>query len=113
MFVLPACNGVPLVPGCEAGAARWSPSRDGASCFLLRMSDKQRPLEPTEPERFGRVPTDEEPDPAPEAERPSARDLPSERGATVEPAGRDNIREGKVKGLMGGPHPSQGQGQGG
>lgn len=66
-----------------------------------------------EPETVGRLPTDEEPDPGPEAERPSAGDLPSEPGATAEPVGRDNIREGRVKGLMGGPHPSQGQGQGG
>jgi len=36
-----------------------------------------------------------------------------DRGGTGEPVGRDNIREGRVGGVLGGPHPSQGQGQGG
>ena len=30
-----------------------------------------------------------------------------------QPVGRDNIREGKVRGVMGGPNQSQGSGQGG
>jgi hypothetical protein len=34
-------------------------------------------------------------------------------GAAREPVGNDNIREGRVGGVMGGPHQSMGQGQGG
>jgi len=31
----------------------------------------------------------------------------------LEPAGDETIREGRAGGILGGPHPSQGQGQGG
>jgi hypothetical protein len=34
-------------------------------------------------------------------------------GEPAEPVGNDNIREGRVGGVMGGPRQSQGQGQGG
>ena len=34
-------------------------------------------------------------------------------GAASEPVGNDNIRDGTVGGVMGGPHQSMGQGQGG
>lgn len=34
-------------------------------------------------------------------------------GAATEPVGNDNIREGRVKGVMGSPHATNGQGQGG
>jgi hypothetical protein len=34
-------------------------------------------------------------------------------GIAREPVGNDNIREGRVGGVMGPPHASQGQGQGG
>jgi len=34
-------------------------------------------------------------------------------GAATEPVGNDNIREGRVGGVMGGPRQQQGQGQGG
>ena len=69
--------------------------------------------EPTGAERDGTVPSFEEPDPAPESEVPSRDDTVSQIGATEAPVGRDNIRERRVDGLIGGPHPSQGQGQGG
>ena len=36
-----------------------------------------------------------------------------EGGPPGEPVGNDNIRDGTVRGIMGGPHQSQGQGQGG
>jgi hypothetical protein len=62
-------------------------------------------------------PSEAEPDPAPEAERPTAAEAETnegdDRGGTGEPAGRDNIRDGRVGGVMGGPHPQGGQGQGG
>jgi hypothetical protein len=34
-------------------------------------------------------------------------------GAAREPVGNDNIREGRVGGVMGSPHATNGQGQGG
>jgi hypothetical protein len=61
----------------------------------------------------GQLPDHDNPDPAPEAERPTTHERPDEPGATGEPVGNDNIREGRVQGLMGPPHGSQGQGQGG
>lgn len=64
-----------------------------------------------------RLPTPEEPDPAPEAEAPTTAEVETnegvDRGGTGEPVGRDNIREGRVGGVQGGPHPQGGQGQGG
>ena len=63
------------------------------------------------------VPTEEDPDPAPEQERATAAEVETNEGEDVggtgAPVGRDNIREGRVGGIMGGPHQSQGQGQGG
>jgi hypothetical protein len=62
-------------------------------------------------------PTEAQPDPAPERERATAAEAETsegaDRGGTGEPVGRDNIREGRVDGVMGGPHQQQGQGQGG
>ena len=60
-----------------------------------------------------RRPTPENPDPAPELEDPTVAEEPDEPGAGRQPVGADNIREGRVRGLMGGSHPQQGQGQGG
>ena len=64
-----------------------------------------------------RLPDETEPDPAPELERASAAEADTsdaaDRGGTGEPVGRDNIREGRVEGVLGGRHQSQGQGQGG
>jgi hypothetical protein len=64
-----------------------------------------------------RLPDENEPDPAPERERPTAAEVETatgrDRGGTGEPVGGDNIREGRVDGLLGGAHQSQGQGQGG
>ena len=70
-------------------------------------------FEPSE----GPFPSEADPAPAPERERPTTAEAETnegvDKGGTGEPVGRDNIREGRVDGLMGGPHQSQGQGQGG
>jgi hypothetical protein len=64
-----------------------------------------------------KFPTESDPDPAPERERATAADVETNEGedlgGTGDPVGRDNIREGRVGGLMGGKHQQQGQGQGG
>jgi hypothetical protein len=71
--------------------------------------------EPLEPD--ARLPHESEPDPATEPGRATAAEgttsRRAERGGTDEPVGPDNIREGRVGGVMGGPHQQQGQGQGG
>jgi hypothetical protein len=73
---------------------------------------------PNHPSRAS-FPSDADPDPAPERERTTAAepgagdDDERDRGGTGEPVGRDNIRDGRVEGVMGGPHQQQGQGQGG
>jgi hypothetical protein len=63
------------------------------------------------------LPDEVDPDPAPQREAPTAPEPATtegvERGGTGEPVGRDNIRAGQVGGVQGGPHPAQGQGQGG
>ena len=63
------------------------------------------------------LPSEEDPDPAPEQERATAAEVETNEGEDVggtgAPVGRDNIRDGRVGGIMGGPHQSQGQGQGG
>ncbi|MFL5757834.1 MAG: hypothetical protein ACJ77N_16270 [Chloroflexota bacterium] len=65
---------------------------------------------PPEP---GTVPSSEEPDPAPEREVDARADTDErDRGGTGEPVGEDNIREGRVDGIIGPSHQSQGQGQG-
>lgn len=73
----------------------------------------EQPLHPSE----ANLPTEADPDPAPERERPTTAEAETnegdDRGGTGEPVGADNIREGKVGGVMGGPHQQQGQGQGG
>lgn len=46
--------------------------------------------------------------PEPADDKPSA-----ELGPDGQPVGRDNIREGTVRGTMGGPHQQEGEGQGG
>ena len=69
-------------------------------------------LEPDSP-----LPDESEADRAPEREQPTAAEATTseaaDRGGTGEPVGADNIREGRVGGVMGGPHQQQGQGQGG
>jgi hypothetical protein len=56
-------------------------------------------------------------DPGAETEpnRPTAPDPSAELspGDPTEPVGSDNIRDGRVGGVMGGPRQQQGQGQGG
>jgi hypothetical protein len=78
------------------------------------MNDQRTPGSPA---AASRLPDEAEPDPAPERERPTAAEATTsegaDRGGTGEQVGRDNIREGRVGGVMGGPHQQQGQGQGG
>ena len=66
------------------------------------------------PPEDGVVPSEAEPDPAPEQDldRSPATD-PLDRGGTGQPVGADNIREGRVDGVMVPPGSTQGQGQGG
>jgi hypothetical protein len=68
-------------------------------------------------EHDARLPDETNPDPAPERERPTTAEVETnegvDRGGSGEPVGRDNIREGRVGGIMGGPHQQGGQGQGG
>ena len=62
-------------------------------------------------------PSDEDPAPVPERERPTVDEVETnegvDRGGTGEPVGRDNISEGRVGGTMGGAHQQGGEGQGG
>jgi hypothetical protein len=60
-----------------------------------------------------RSPNPDNADPAPQGEAPTTHEPADEPGAVAEPVGNDNIREGRVQGLMGTPHGTQGQGQGG
>ena len=73
----------------------------------------ENPLHPSE----AAFPSEDDPAPAPERERPTAAEVETNEGVDVGgtggPVGRDNIREGRVGGLMGGAHQQQGQGQGG
>jgi hypothetical protein len=68
----------------------------------------------------GRVPQREPDMRDPEAQRAPGADTPGDEviamdaaGAGYEAVGTDNIREGRVAGVMGTPHASRGQGQGG
>ena len=74
-----------------------------------------RPMRGDEP--GSRLPDESDPDPAPEHERATVAEVTTsegkDRGGTGEPVGRDNIRDGRVGGVMGGPHQQGGQGQGG
>jgi hypothetical protein len=66
------------------------------------------------PDDAGVIPSDGEPDPAPEAEVESTERLEGvDRGGTGEPVGADNIREGRVRGTMVPSSSSEGEGQGG
>ena len=91
--------------------------------------DPETPEDPGQPRQPGERPPFEE---DPEAQRaPGAEDenpgggppmraaadddviLLDAPGVEHEPVGNDNIREGRVGGVMGSPHASNGQGQGG
>jgi hypothetical protein len=82
----------------------------------MNEPEKTSPNIPSD-EPGSQVPDESEPDPAPEHERPTTAEVTTaegiDRGGTGEPVGRDNIRDGRVGGVMGGPHQQQGQGQGG
>lgn len=65
---------------------------------------------PPEP---GTVPHPGEPDPAPERDEDPGIEDPRDRGGTGQPVGADNIREGRVGGVMAPPGSTHGQGQGG
>ena len=73
------------------------------------MTD-QHDRTPAEPLQSGSPPTQPT---EPVAETPMPPSATDEGGPPGEPVGNDNIREGTVRGIMGGPHQSQGQGQGG
>lgn len=77
----------------------------------MTAHDDQRPAIPAEP---GELPSTDNPDPAPERDQDAApATAERDRGGTGEPVGADNIREGRVGGVMGGARQQQGQGQGG
>ena len=71
--------------------------RDAGAAQTTQATQPTQPIQPTEPDAETTMP-------------PSATD---EGGPPGEPVGNDNIRDGTVRGIMGGPHQSQGQGQGG
>ena len=75
----------------------------------LRMDRSREPL-PPEP---GAVPSPAEPDPAPERDEAPGITDPRDRGGTGQPVGADNIREGRVDGVMAPQGSTQGEGQGG
>lgn len=66
-------------------------------------------LPPAEP---GTVPSPADPDPAPERDEAPAITDPRDRGGTGAPVGPDNIREGRVDGVMTPAGSTHGQGQG-
>jgi hypothetical protein len=74
------------------------------------VMDRLRDPLPPEP---GTVPTAVDPDPAPERDELPAITDPRDRGGTGQPVGADNIREGRVDGVMAPQGSTQGQGQGG
>lgn len=66
------------------------------------------------PPDTGDLPTPENPDPAPERGPEWPADVPGEdRGAAGAHPARDNIREGKVSGILAPPGSTHGEGQGG
>jgi hypothetical protein len=73
------------------------------------MSDQRGEPVPVEP---GTVPSPTMPDPAPERDEDPVIADPRDRGGTGAPVGVDNIREGRVDGVMTPPAGTQGQGQG-
>jgi hypothetical protein len=79
--------------------------------FAPRMSDD--PTIPASiPPEPGTLPSEDNPDPAPERDEL----LPTgtgEQDPLGQPVGRDNIREGRVGGIMAPPAGSHGEGQGG
>ena len=70
---------------------------------------RRSPAVPPEP---GTLPTEANPDPAPERDELMPTDA-GEQDPLGQPVGRDNIREGRVGGVMTPPAGSHGQGQGG
>lgn len=86
----------------SARACRWmdSPAR--------MTNEKHHPARPdADPEL-----EDWQPIPAPDPEPPEITD-PRDRGGTGAPVGADNIREGRVGGVLAPPGGTHGQGQGG
>lgn len=72
--------------------------------------DRPHDTVPPEP---GSLPTPADPDPAPERDEAPGIDDPRDRGGTGRPVGADNIREGRVDGVMAPQGSTQGQGEGG
>ncbi len=69
--------------------------------------------DPVLPDEPGQLPSEAEPDPAPERDEDAAITDPRDRGGTGAPVGRNTIAEGRVGGVMGPPRRQGGQGQGG
>lgn len=66
-------------------------------------------LPPAEP---GALPSPDQPDPSPERDVDPVITDPRDRGGTGAPVGADNIREGRVDGIMSPAGSTHGQGQG-
>jgi len=79
-------------------------------------SPDERPTEPDPEAQQAPGAGQEDPDsrPAPMEARAGTDEIVMDGpGYAREPVGNDNIREGRVGGVMGGPHQQGGQGQGG
>ena len=90
-------------------AARIARARRASRFAVLMTDDPRASSIPPEP---GDLPTATEPDPAPERDEL----MPvgdGEQDPLGQPVGRDNIREGRVGGVMAPPMGSHGEGQGG
>jgi hypothetical protein len=73
------------------------------------MTDRHDLLPPEQ----GVIPSESDPDPAPERDESPAITDPRDRGGTGAPVGANNILEGRVNGVMTPPAGSHGQGEGG
>jgi hypothetical protein len=75
----------------------------------MHDDDRRSPALPPEP---GTLPTASDPDPAPERDELAPTDA-GEQDPLGQPVGPDNIREGRVGGVMAPPAGSHGEGGGG
>ena len=94
-----------------AGAAR-----DGGLLGIggQDLSDRERDTMAEIADGLGASQNQELPDEEATEELPSSSQTPQgETGPDGQPIGSDNIREGRVRGVMGGPNQQQGEGQGG
>jgi hypothetical protein len=78
------------------------------------VSDRERDTMADISDALGGPQNQELPDEAATEELPTNADTPQgQTGPDGQPIGSDNIREGRVRGVMGGPNQQQGEGQGG